>query len=102
VSDDSSLGGNAIYKGTMELAFPIGLPNELGVKGRIFSIAGSLTGIDTTNLNAVDTGSLRVAVGFGVSWASPFGPVRIDLAAAVRKEDFDDTEFLSFGFGSFF
>jgi outer membrane protein insertion porin family len=102
VSNDSSLGGNVLYKGTMELAFPIGLPNELGVKGRIFSIAGSLTDIDTVNLNAVDTGLVRVSVGFGVSWASPFGPVRIDLATAVRKEDFDDTEVVSFGFGSFF
>lgn len=102
ISTDSALGGNLIYKGTVELAFPIGLPNELGVKGRIFSIAGTLKDIDTTNINAVDTGSVRISVGVGVSWASPFGPVRLDLAKAVRKEGFDETEILSFGFGSFF
>lgn len=99
---DTALGGELLYKGTLELAFPIGLPNELGVKGRIFSIAGTLRRIDTTNAAAVDTGSVRVSVGVGVSWASPFGPVRLDLAKAVRKEGFDETEILSFGFGSFF
>ncbi len=102
ISTDSALGGELLYKGTLELAFPIGLPNELGVKGRVFTIAGSLTEIETTNLDAVDTGSIRVSVGVGVSWASPFGPVRLDLAKAVRKEGFDETEILSFGFGSFF
>ncbi len=101
-NQDSALGGNLLYKGTLELAFPIGLPNELGVKGRVFSIAGTLKDVDTTNLSAVDTGSVRVSVGVGVSWASPFGPVRLDLAKAVRKEGFDETEILSFGFGSFF
>jgi len=102
ISTESALGGNLLYKGTLELAFPIGLPNELGVKGRVFTVAGTLKELDTTNRNAVDTGSIRVSVGVGVSWASPFGPVRLDLAKAVRKEGFDETEILSFGFGSFF
>ena len=102
LSSDSAVGGNLLYKGTVELAFPIGLPNELGIKGRVFSIAGSLTEVDNVTSAVSDTGSLRMSMGFGVSWASPFGPVRIDIARAVLKESFDDTEMLSFGFGSFF
>ena len=102
ISDDSSLGGKFLYTGTVEVAFPIGLPNELGVKGRLFTIAGSLTGLDNKTATTEDTGSLRMSVGFGVSWASPFGPVRIDISRAVLKENFDDTELVSFGFGSAF
>ncbi|MDP6953289.1 MAG: BamA/TamA family outer membrane protein, partial [Alphaproteobacteria bacterium] len=76
--------------------------NELGIKGRVFSIAGSLTEVDNVTADVSDTGSLRMTMGVGASWASPFGPVRIDIAKAVLKESFDDTEILSFGFGSFF
>jgi outer membrane protein insertion porin family len=91
-----------LYKGTLELGFPIGLPNELGIKGRVFSIAGSLTEVDNATSTVNDTGSLRVSMGAGLSWASPFGPVRIDITKAVVKESFDDTEIFSFGFGSVF
>lgn len=102
LSDNTALGGKITYTGTLEVAFPIGLPNELGVKGRLFTIAGSLSELDNETPTTIDTGSLRMSVGFGVSWASPFGPVRVDLATAVVKEDFDETELISFGFGSFF
>ena len=102
LATDNAVGGNLLYKGTLELAFPIGLPNELGIRGRVFTIAGSLSDADTNLFSVSDTGSVRMSLGVGVSWASPFGPVRIDLATAVLKEKFDETEILSFGFGSIF
>ena len=43
---NASLGGNMLYKGTLEVEFPFGLPNELGIKGRLFSIVGSVGEID--------------------------------------------------------
>ena len=49
-----------------------------------------------------DETSPRVSVGFGVQWKSPFGPVRVDFAHAVIKEDFDRTQFLKFNFGAGF
>ncbi len=102
VANNDSLGGNLLYKGTLEALFPLGLPTELGIKGRIFAIAGSLRQVDTSNLNVLDTGSVRMSAGIGISWASPFGPLRIDFTKAIIKEDFDDEELISFGFGSFF
>lgn len=102
VSVDNALGGNLMYKGTMELAFPIGLPNELGIKGRLFGIVGSVTEVDDDDPAIVDTGSLRASVGAGVSWTSPFGPLRLDFGYAVLKEDFDETESFTFTFGTFF
>ncbi|MCS5605975.1 MAG: BamA/TamA family outer membrane protein, partial [Alphaproteobacteria bacterium] len=46
--------------------------------------------------------SLRLSIGVGLSWRSPFGPIRIDMAQAVLKEDFDKDEFFRFSFGTRF
>ena len=102
LSNGNALGGNLLYKATGELSFPFGLPEELGIKARVFSTLGSLMDIDDVVADLGDTGSLRMSVGVGISWESPFGPVRIDFARPVRKEDFDENEFISFGVGSVF
>ena len=44
----------------------------------------------------------RLALGAGVNWNSPFGPFRIDLAYALRKEAGDDTKRFSFNVGTQF
>ena len=49
-----------------------------------------------------DDSNPRVSVGFGVQWKSPFGPVRLDFAHAVMKEDYDRTQFFKFNFGANF
>ncbi len=95
---NTALGGNMLYKGTVEVEFPIGLPNELGIKGRLFSILGSIAKVDDMG-DFDETGNPRASAGFGVSWGSPFGPIRLDFATALLKEPFDDTETMSFGFG---
>ncbi len=102
LTTDTALGGNLLYKGTVEMEFPIGLPNELGIKGRVFSIAGSLSQVDVDGPGIADSSAVRASVGVGVSWGSPFGPIRLDFARALRKEAYDETETLSFGFGTVF
>lgn len=46
--------------------------------------------------------SPRVSVGVGVSWNSPFGPFRFDLAKALRKVEGDDTQVFQFNVGTQF
>lgn len=94
-----ALGGNLFYVGTVELKFPVGLPSEIGLLGRVFSQAGSLARVDESGPGLSDVGSVRVTAGFGVAWSSPFGPIQVDWATALKKEDFDETQaiFLSFG-----
>jgi len=102
---DDALGGNRIYRATAELTFPLGLPQELGVKGRAFTDMGVLTDADVDprpNERFVDEGSLRLSVGVGVSWASPLGPIRIDLAKPILKEPYDKDELFRFSFGTRF
>jgi outer membrane protein insertion porin family len=99
---DDSLGANQYYAGTVELTFPLGLPKEFGLRGRVWSDAGSAFGIDRTNITTIDSHSIRVSAGVGISWKSPFGPVRLDIGFPIKKEGFDKTRLLNFNFGARF
>lgn len=99
---DDAIGGTWSYNGSAQLTFPLGLPNELGIKGRMFSDFGSAGSPDTNLGSVTDTKSLRASVGVGISWKSPFGPIAIDISKPVLKEDFDDQELLRFDFGARF
>ena len=44
----------------------------------------------------------RLSIGIGVNWVSPFGPLRIDLAKALLKQEGDDTKLFSFNVGTQF
>ncbi len=101
-NDDSSLGGNFYYTFTPEMKFGLGLPKELGIKGRTFITAGSLTSIDTNATNYYDDNSLRLTTGAGVLWQSPFGPIRLDYSYAILRESYDKTETFSFNVGTLF
>ena len=46
--------------------------------------------------------AFRAAVGAGVIWASPFGPLRLDVAYPILKESFDETELVRFSVGTRF
>jgi len=99
---EDSLGGNFFYRGSAELKFPIGLPEELGVAGHAFSDFGSLWEIDETGTDILDENSLRLSAGMGLSWRSPLGPIRVDLATPIVDEDFDEEELFRFSFGTRF
>ncbi|HEU4838933.1 MAG TPA: outer membrane protein assembly factor BamA [Micavibrio sp.] len=99
---DDALGGNVYYRGTAELTFPIGLPEEMGVAGHAFSDFGSLWDIDETGPEIIDENSFRASAGMGLSWRSPMGPLRVDLAFPIVKEDFDQEENFRFSFGTRF
>jgi outer membrane protein insertion porin family len=102
VTTDDALGGNTYYKGTVELSFPLGLPEEFEIRGRIFTDVGAAFDADSDAAFVEDTASPRVSVGPGVSWRSPFGPLRLDFGFPVVKQDFDQEQLLSFSFGTQF
>jgi outer membrane protein insertion porin family len=102
VTTDDSLGGNTFGTGSVALQFPLGLPQELGVAGRVFTDFGTLYNLDQSGAGIVDKRSLRASLGTGVSWKSPFGPIRVDFAVPVVKESFDETELFRVSFGTRF
>lgn len=98
-----ALGGNRYAKGTVEVSMPIGLPKELGVKGHAFTDFGTLGQVDIADqTNVQDDNSLRMSVGYGLSWKSPMGPLRADFAIPIMKEEYDEKRIFNFSFGTSF
>ncbi len=98
-----SLGGNRYVRGMVELTAPVGsTTKELGLRSHFFTDVGTLGGIDETGANIADEESIRLTVGAGLSWRSPMGPLRGDLAFPIMKEDYDETRVFNFNFGTRF
>jgi outer membrane protein insertion porin family len=113
-----ALGGQKYYLGSVTLGVPLGLPKELGLSGRIFTDFGTLYHLEPTTITltpaqqaaaggqkqliAQQSPAIRVSAGVGVSWKSPVGPIRLDVAYPIRKEGFDKTQFFRVSFGTRF
>ncbi len=102
ISTRDALGGNRYFRGSAELAFPVGLPEEMGIRAHVFSDFGMLDTLDIKGNEIRDDSTIRVSAGGGVSWRSPLGPIRIDLASPLQDEQYDQTEVFSFSFGTRF
>ncbi|MFQ5773193.1 MAG: outer membrane protein assembly factor BamA [Kiloniellaceae bacterium] len=96
------LGGKNFYTGTAELGFPLGLPEEFDIRGRVFTDVCSAWDLDKSNADVQDESAPRVSAGVGVTWRSPFGPIVLDFGFDLVKEEFDETELLNFSFGTQF
>lgn len=99
---DDALGAKTYAIGTVELTFPIGLPEEFGVRGAAFTDFGTAFGADGPSNLIDDSKELRMSAGLGISWRSPLGPVRIDVAYPFLKTEFDKRQIFSFSFGTRF
>lgn len=97
-----ALGGRVFWTATAELTYPLGLPDELGLLGRVFTDVGSTWDTDASGSDIQDTTTPRVAIGVGVTYKSALGPIKLDLSQAIQKEDFDETELFRFSFGTRF
>jgi outer membrane protein insertion porin family len=79
-----ALGGNFYVISRLEASFPIGLPEEYGMYGGVFSDTGALWGLD--NAAGIDDGVYpRTSVGVSLFWDTSLGPLRFNFSRAVRK-----------------
>ena len=97
-----ALGGEMYAIGTVAVSFPLGLPKEFGILGTIFSDFGTVGVLHDNTPGILEDTSFRLTAGVGVLWDSPFGPVRIDLANAFIKTDYDQRESFRFSAGTRF
>ncbi len=100
-----ALGGQYFYSGSLQLSFPLGLPEELQIRGRVFNDVGSAWSLHENEIpgNPIDdSSSLRSSAGVGITWVSPFGPLGVDLGYAYIRESFDRTELFRLNFGTRF
>ena len=99
-STSDALGGEIYYVNRNEITFPLGLPDDLGIGGLIFADIGTIYNQSSSALNIHDESALRASAGVGISWVSPFGPVKFYLSKALLKENYDKKEIFRFSFGT--
>jgi outer membrane protein insertion porin family len=100
-----ALGGDTYYTATTELIFPVGLPNEVGLKASVFHDIGSMYGLDNKSFkysNIYNTKSLRASAGMSLIWKSTLGTITISYAAPYMKKPFDDQKRFNIDFGTNF
>ncbi len=111
-----AIGAQTYVIGSVEINFPLGLPESFGLSGAVFTDFGTAFGTNAKavangGVNCVGGGSscriyntkmLRASVGAGVTWTSPFGPLRVDVAYPLSKAKHDRTELIRFGIGTRF
>jgi len=106
-----ALGGSMYWGASVEAQTPFYfLPKDSGIKGAVFADAGSLWGykgptswnLTGETVTATDSKSIRAAVGVGVLWNSPFGPLRFDYAFPLMKQPYDHVQQFRFSGGTRF
>jgi outer membrane protein insertion porin family len=101
-ANQDALGGSMYFATTAELLFAIpGLPDDFGLRGEVFTDAGSLWGINknAASVPGVQGGAfaLRASVGAGLAWESPIGNLEVGYALPVAKQTYDKTQPIYFG-----
>jgi len=91
----------------VEIAVPLGLPPELGIRGSMFTDVGSVWHSGNTvvppNYILSNGQKFRASAGVGVTWRSPFGPIGVSLAQPfLRVKGVDRTEQFRVNFGTSF
>lgn len=99
---DDALGGELFYTSSLQLSFPLGLPEELAIRGRVFADVGSLWSVSNDDPSINDDADPRASVGAGVTWSSPFGPLGVDVGYGFIRQGYDETEILRVSFGTRF
>jgi outer membrane protein insertion porin family len=102
------LGGESYLHASAEAQFPMpAIPESFGLRGAVFADAATVFGNneaeDIPGLTVAGTAmDFRASVGAGLIWASPFGPLRVDYAYPILKEDTDTVQEFNFGISTRF
>ena len=95
----NAIGGNTKVIGAAEFLFPMpGATAEQSLRLAAFLDAGQVYPAGARILLS----ELRYAVGIGLQWLSPFGPLRLSIAHPLNRQDGDQVQRLQFTFGTGF
>jgi len=97
---DDALGGNIYAVARLEADFPLGLPEELGLRGGVFLDVGNLWDLNDANTNPAacpvggctivgESGAWRSVIGISFLWTTGLGPLRFNFSKAINKEAYD-------------
>ena len=86
ISGDA-LGGEKYFMGRLEANFPLGLPEELGLYGGVFSEVGSLwslkTNVESQQSVQFSNKFFRSSAGFSLYWSTPIGPLQFNWSKPI-------------------
>ncbi len=102
----NTLRGNYFAVAKIESEFPLGIPEEYGIRGGAFMDVGSVWGLDRKNVSfqdaqgdplrdsvappAIDDSfKPRVVAGVSILWDTPIGPLRFNFSRDLVREDYD-------------
>ena len=96
---DFAVGGTTRIVGNAEIFAPVPfIKNSSQFRLSAFIDTGSVY----ANNQTISLGDLRYSTGVGISWFSPFGPLKLVFAKALNKQAGDQTQTLQFQLGSQF
>jgi outer membrane protein insertion porin family len=95
----NAIGGATKITGGAELLFPVpGADRDQSLRLSGFLDMGQVYAQE----QKIDLGELRASMGVGLSWLSPFGPLRISFAVPLNARDGDQEQRIQFTFGTGF
>ncbi len=95
------IGGNFASTLNISSTLPQILENNQTTDFVLFLDIANLWGVDyDSSIN--DTNKIRSAIGFGVDWFTPIGPLNFSLASPITKASSDETESFRFNLGTTF
>nr|WP_083499812.1 outer membrane protein assembly factor BamA [Tropicibacter naphthalenivorans] len=95
---NDSLGGEYYATARFEAEFPVGLPEEYGIRGGVFYDIGSVWGLSDTSGVAAGNQIVseafedRQTIGVSILWDSVLGPLRMDFTEPLKKKPYDETQ----------
>lgn len=96
---DFAVGGTKRFVGNVELFMPVPFVSQ----SNQFRLSAFVDGGGVYGKNdSINSEYLRFSTGVGVTWVSPFGPLKLVLAKPLNEKNYDDTQVLQFQFGQQF
>ncbi len=97
--DREYLGGSKRVIANAELQFPFpGMGYDRTLRWFVFSDAGNVFAEEDT----IKISDLRYSAGFGITWVSPMGPLKLSMGFPLNAKDGDKTENFQFTLGTGF
>jgi outer membrane protein insertion porin family len=87
-------GGNKQLINNVEVIFP--LVNSAGLRGVVFYDVGQAY----DDNQAIEIHDLRQAVGYGIRWNSPMGPIRFEIGFPINRQPGEEAKQTMFSFGA--
>lgn len=96
------LNGTRMWRASVELKFPSGLPEDWKISASVFNDWGCLWAPGQKDSNTQDDRKIRAAAGVGVLWTSPFGPIGVTYAVPYMSQKYDEKRSVQLQFSNLF